>query len=62
MMQPSDGSQPDPQSASPGKVFLSDFIASAVKKLQDNRIPEIFQQTVNGQVSQDLIANKDYYV
>ena len=62
MMQPSDGSQPDPQNLSPGKAFLSDFVADAVEKLKNNRIPSNFQQTANGQVSQDLIANKDYYV
>jgi len=62
MTQLSDGSQPDPQTSSPGKTFLSDFINQSLKKLQDNRIPSNFQQTANGQVSQDLIANRDYYV
>jgi len=62
MMQPSAGSQPDPQRTAPGKAFLSDFVSQAVEKLKNERIPSAFQQTANGQVAQDLITNKDYYV
>ena len=61
MMQPSAGSQPDPQKT-PGQLFLSDFVADAVKKLQDSRNPSGFQQAANGAVPQTLVANKDYYV
>jgi hypothetical protein len=62
MMQPSDGSQTDSQKPSPGKAFLSDFISQAIEKLRGGRIPSSFQQMANGQVSQDLIANKENYV
>jgi hypothetical protein len=61
MMQPSDGSQPDQQPAKDGKKFLDDYISKAVQELTDSRVPDNFQQIANGQVSQDLISNKEYY-
>ena len=61
MMQPSDGSQPDQQPAKSGKKFLDDYISKAVQDLTDSRVPDNFQQIANGQVSQDLISNKEYY-
>jgi hypothetical protein len=60
-MQPSDGSQPDQQPAKSGKKFLDDYISKAVQDLTDSRVPDNFQQIANGQVSQDLISNKEYY-
>jgi len=62
MMQPSAGSQTDPQKPSPGKAFLSDFVSQAIEKLKSERIPSSFQQGANGAVAQDLIANKENYV
>ena len=62
MMQPSAGWQTDSQKPSPGKAFLSDFVSQAIEKLKGGRIPSSFQQMANGQVSQDLIANKENYV
>ena len=64
-MQPSPGSQADPQKIPPGKAFLSaysDAVAQAIEKLKSERIPSSFQQGANGAVAQDLIANKENYV
>jgi hypothetical protein len=61
MMQPSAGSQPDQQQQKPEKAFLDNYISQAIKKLTDSRVPDGFQQTVNGQVSQDLTSNKQNY-
>ena len=62
MMQPSDGSQLDQQPAKDGKKFLDDYISKAVEELTNSRIPDGFQQTVNGQTPQDLITNKQNYI
>lgn len=62
MMQPSDGSQLEPQPAKDGKKFLDDYISKAVEELTNLRIPDDFQQTANGQTPQDLLTNKQNYV
>jgi len=68
MMQPSAGSQPNPQQqVQPdlGKIFLdnySNYIADTIAKLKSARIPDSFGQVANGQVSQDLTAHKEDYV
>ena len=62
MMQPSDGSQLKQQQVKPVQGFLDEYISQAIQKLTSSRIPDRFQQTVNGQVSQDLSTNKQNYV
>lgn len=63
MMQQSAGSQPNPQQQpTPGQEYLSNYIASAIQKLKDSRVPSQFQQIANGQVAQDLTAHSQDYV
>jgi hypothetical protein len=52
MMQPLDGSQPDDQQVTPGKLFLSQFIGESLDDLKKKRIPEPFQQVAAGAVPQ----------
>ena len=65
MMQQSAGSQPNPQQqpqVTPGQEYLSNYIAQAIQKLKDERVPSSFQQIANGQVAQDLVAHKQDYI
>jgi len=59
MMQPSAGSQSKTTGNQPPgpQEFLSNFIADAVQKLQNQRNPSMFQQTANGAVAQTIDAN-----
>ena len=68
MMQPLDGSQPSNTQVAAGLPFLKnyisagDYIDAAVAKLKDIRVPDYFQQRVNGQEPYNVAATPQNFV